>query len=142
MADEKTLEEQLKAALDRILVAEAILGHALPDVDLEKEADNVAFRRDGSAVYIGDISGAKAETKPETSETKPEEGAPEASASPDAPSPTPTPTNVLDHPALRRGNTTEATPDLSKMSHEELAKHYREVALPSVGGTYRRELEA
>ena len=51
----------------------AMLAHIAPDLDVEKELDNIAFKRDGSPVYIGsDEPDAKAETKAKpTARTRP-----------------------------------------------------------------------
>ena len=43
----------------------AMLAHVAPDMDVEAELDNIAFRRDGTPVYIGEAE-AKGEAKTET----------------------------------------------------------------------------
>ena len=43
----------------------AMLAHVAPDMDIEEELDNIAFRRDGTPVYIGTEGGPATESKTE-----------------------------------------------------------------------------
>ena len=57
-----------KAALEEsqstIASLRAMLASLAPDIDVDAELDNVAFRRDGTPVYVGEIKELKTEDKP------------------------------------------------------------------------------
>ena len=71
----------------------ALIAKWAPDADLDAEMDNIAFKRDGTAIYIGDYD----------------------------PTPAPTTKKVITRSSQRSQGTT--TPNVSKMSIEERSKH-------------------
>ena len=58
-----------------VAALEALLAHIAPDADLDAEVDNLATKRDGTMVYIGDLqpaaSAAPAPAQEERSRVKP-----------------------------------------------------------------------
>ena len=57
---------QLQESQSTIASLRAMLASLAPDVDVDAELDNVAFKRDGSPVYIGEVKELQAEAKTET----------------------------------------------------------------------------
>ena len=55
-----------EASESTIASLRAMLASLAPDVDVDAELDNVAFKRDGSPVYIGEVKELQAEAKTET----------------------------------------------------------------------------
>ena len=45
---------------DQVEAYQTILGHVAPDVDVDAELDNIAYRKDGTPVYIGDLGASVA----------------------------------------------------------------------------------
>ena len=77
----------------------AILSRLAPDADLDAEMDNIAFKRDGTPVYIGDLGKPEPEPEPSTKKRK----------------------RVVSRASQRgRGKT---TPSLESMSIKQRSKH-------------------
>ena len=97
----------------------AMLAHLSPDMDIDAELDNVAFRRDGSPVYIGEIAGGgatgQAPSPAAPAKREPKSGRPTEGTR-----------------ATGRAPAKNAAPSISKMTHEERAKHYKETTLPKL----------
>ena len=129
----KITAKEIKELRERNELLEVILEHVNPGLDLETEMDNVAYRKDGTAVYIGDLPQGEA-TNDETetnldentevdvdAEEKEEEKEKEVETTVSKP----VKIAPKKRPAFRR-NSQAHQPDLSKMSHKDKVNHYRE----------------
>ena len=71
----QTPTQRAESAEGRVAALEALLAHIAPDADLEVEVDNLATKRDGTMVYIGDLqpaaSAAPAPAQEERTRVKP-----------------------------------------------------------------------
>lgn len=107
----------------RQTAAETILLALHPDLDLDEALDNVGYRRDGTPIWIGDDRPENTLTGLTHQPDEDTEDAPDVeTADPDAP--------TRRAPTRRSG---AGKPDISRMTHEERAKYFREVMLPASG---------
>ena len=116
-ADETpSVEDQLADAKSEAAGLRALFGHLHPGVeDLDGELENMAFKRDGTPVYVGDLKPVGLEGDSETSGSE----APEALQ--DKPK-----RAVRRSPAVSRASSVR-TPNLDNMTDEQRVEHYREV---------------
>ena len=146
MAKRTKADETVDRLQDQLEGLIAILRHVAPGVDLDAELENVAFRRDGTPVYIGGLLPA---SETPTSDTDTDDG--DAGNNSDGPdmadadsggdgkvvvTEKPSPTRVVglryagrdrrDSPTVSRSKK-PAVVDLDRMTDEERSEHYEKV---------------
>ena len=124
--------EEFQALEDRMMVAEAVIAHYAPGVDLAKEIDNVYFSREGDALYVPPKADQSGETvvagTDEVEEVEASEVVEVGSPGPESVEQV----RAVARPSVRRSpimarSTNRARPDIGGMGHKERSEYYRNV---------------
>ena len=143
-ASAEELRQELDRAWEDLAAARALLQHVVPEgVDIDAELGNVARKRDGSIVYVGDLT-LEADSEEAAEEAEPETAMPE--------SPVPqgdstalrriaerrwASTQPIPSPAARSRTTAVAQSELTadqikRMKPDDVRRYYEEVHLPAL----------
>lgn len=113
--EEQEEDPELTKAKEENAALRALLQHHGGEgMDIDAELDNIAYRRDGTPVYIG--GGKPSKGGDEEKERRP----------------------VQRSERQRELQRPSRTPDIKSMTHEERSKHYQKVALPEARRTMPR----